>query len=287
MAKRPTTETRVLEARAAAAEAGGKVRELEAKRAERLLLDDDDGASKLWAEIGRLRLFVSNTEEKAALLQKELQKETAQRFARENEAKIGRIEQKLQAREAIAAELETVFARANELILEMLAIGRQVDAAWGWAGGDRHALLLFRGEVVGHLAFEMYRLSAIPRLGGGRQEGVDAGWHLPGAKAPLELVHLPKKIPSFVSVLQNATSYASDVMRARRTPASNDAPVVPVVAPEPRERTVAEVELAGLLQRQHELAAIANPTPDDDRAYAELVQQISLAQASIGEQANA
>jgi hypothetical protein len=60
-----------------------------------------------------------------------------------------------------------------------------------------------------------------------------------------------------------------------------------VTAPEPREPTMAEGQLAGLLRRQSELAAIEHPTPEDDRAYGELVKQISQAQASIEEQPNA
>jgi hypothetical protein len=233
-----------------------------------LLRDDDDGAAKLLAEIERLRLFVRGTEDKAALLEKELQKERAQHIAKEKAALIGRIETKLQAREAAAAELETVLARANSLILEILNIGRQVDAAWPWANGDRNALLLFRNDVVAAVRHESYRISAIPRLGGGQKEGLDAGWHLPGSESPrFDLVHRPKSIPGLVSVLRNASTYASDIMRARRAPATA-APVVPVVAPEPRERTVAEAELAGLLRRQDELASLSSMSADQDNEYA-------------------
>jgi hypothetical protein len=284
MAKRVTTQSRLADAKGAAAAATSKIRELEGKRADALLRDDDEAASKHWAENERLRVFARNAEEKARLLQGELQKETALRHAKENEALIGRIETKFAAREAVADELTTVLGRVNELILEMFEQGRAIDAAWGWAGGDRHALLLLPEELVAALQYELYRQTAIPRLGGGQKEAPNAGWKFPGARPPrIEQTHLPKSIRSLVDTVRDASTYASDVMRGKRT-AGTTAPVVPVVAPEPRERTQAEVELAALLKRQPAMAA--DPAIDD-QAYADLVQQIALAQASIGEQANA
>jgi hypothetical protein len=287
MPKKPNTETRLKEAREAAAEATAKIRELEAKRADALLRDDDDGAAKLLAEIERLRAFRSGLEDKAKLLEAEVRKETAQRHAREKEGLIGRIESRLAAREAVAAELVTVIGRANALMLELFESGHAIDCAFGWQGHDRKALLLLPDDLVAAFQHELYRQTAIPKLGGGQKEAPHAGWKFPGAKPPrIEQTHQPKSIPPLVSVLQDASTYASNVMRGRRTPTTT-APVVPVTAPEPREPTMAEGQLAGLLRRQSELAAIEHPTPEDDRAYGELVKQISQAQASIEEQPNA
>jgi hypothetical protein len=269
MPKKPSTESRLHDARGASAAATAKIRELEPKRSAALLRDDDDAAGTILVEIERLRVFARNAEEKARLLLAEAKKEEALRHSKENEAKIKRIEGALAAREAIGAELETVFAKANELALELLAINHKVDAAWPWTTGDLFALLLHRNAVVAAFSHEQYRISAVPRLGGGQQEGVNAGWKLPGSEPPrFDLVHRPKSIPSLVSVLRAASRYASDVMRGHRPPATT-APVVPVAPPEPRERTPAEIKLAGLLKRQHELASITNPTPEDDQAYTE------------------
>jgi hypothetical protein len=287
MAKRPTTESRLKDAREASAEATAAIRSLEGKRAEALLADDDLGAGKLLAEIEKLRVFVRGTEDKIGLLEGEAKKETAERHARENASLIGRIETKFAAREAVAEQIVTGIGQLNRLALELIEQSRAVDAAWGWTNADRFGLLLLRDGLVAAIQHEFYRQTAIPRLGGGQHEGRNAGWQLPGSRPPrLDLVHRPKEIPSLVDVLRDASVYASDVMRARRTPATT-APVVPATAPEPRERTKAETELAGLLQRQNQLAAIANPTPEDDRAYGELVKQISIAQTAIEEQANA
>jgi hypothetical protein len=281
MAKRPTTESRLADARGAASAATARIKELEAKRSTALLHDDDAGAATILADIERLRVFVRNAEDKAGLLAEELQKETALRHAKENEALIGRIESKLAAREATAAELVTVIGKANELMLEMFEQSRAIDAAWGWAGGDRHALLLPREEMVGALQIELYRQTANPLMGGGQREHINAGWKFPGARpARLDLTHLPGKNPSLLEAVRSASSFASDIMRGRRTPAT-PAPVVPVTAPPARQRSLAEVELAGLLQKQSELAAIASPSVDDDRAYADVVQKISIAQATL------
>jgi hypothetical protein len=280
MPRKPTTEARLKDAREAAVEATASIRFLEAKRAEALLRDDDDGATKVLAEIERLRLFVRNTEEKAALLQGELNKETALRHAKEKEGLIGRIETKLTSREAMAEELTKLIGRSNQIMLELFATGLAVDAAWGWAGGDRHAILLLPEELVAALQHELFRQTAIPRMGGGQREAPHAGWKFPGAKpARLDLTHLPQKNPSLLETIRSANSYASDVMRARR-PSTAIPFTVTVAAPEPRERTAAEVELAALLKRQAEMAA--DPALDD-RAYADLIQQISTAQAAVTE----
>jgi hypothetical protein len=286
MPKKLSIETRLKEAREAAIEATAKIKALESKRAERLLLDEDQAAAAILQEIEKLRAFVRGTEDKAALLQKELEKERAERFARENEGKITRIETKLAAREALAAELETVIGRANKILLELFAAGQAVDAAWGWAGGDRHAILLLPEELVAALQHELFRQTAIPRMGGGQREAANAGWKFPGAKpARLDLTHLPQKNPSLLETIRSANSYASDVMRARRPSMATPPTIAPVAAPEPRERTPAETELAGLLIKQ---AAMAADPAIDDRAYHDLVKQISVAQAALEkEQPNA
>jgi hypothetical protein len=115
MAKRPTTETRLKDAREAAAEAAGKIKELEARRADALLRDDDDGAAKLLAEIEKLRAYVRGSTDKIELLEAELRKETALRHAKEKDGLITRIETRLAAREAntTLADLLTPRLAAN------------------------------------------------------------------------------------------------------------------------------------------------------------------------------
>jgi hypothetical protein len=269
MPKKPSTETRLKDAKEAAAEATGKIRELEGKRADALLRDDDDGATKVLAEIERLRLFVRNTEDKAALLQAELKKEETLRHARFNAGLIGRVETKLAAREATAEQIQAGIGHLNRLALELMEQSRAIDAAWGWSNSDRFGLALLRDGLLAAMAHELYRQSAIPKFGGGQNEGPLAGFQLPGSRPPrLDLVHQPKKIPSLVEVMRDASIFASDVMHGRR-PSTATAPTVLVAPQEPRERTAAEVEMAGLLKRQSELAAIPNPSPEDDRAYAD------------------
>jgi hypothetical protein len=280
MPRKPTTEARLKDAREAAAEATAKIKALESKRAERLLLDEDQAAATILAEIEKLRAFVRGTEDKVALLEAELRKETALRHARENAALIGRVETKLAAREATAEQFVEGVGHLNRLALELLEQSRAIDAGWGWSNSDRYGLSLLRDSLLAAMAHEMYRQSAVPKFGGGQNEGPLAGWQLPGSRPPrLDLVHQPKKIPSLVDVMRDASTYASDVMRARR-PSTATAPAVPIAPPEPRERTPAEVELAGLLKRQAEMAA--DPALDD-RAYADLIQQISIAQAAVTE----
>jgi hypothetical protein len=175
MPKKPSTEARLRDAREAAAEATAKIRELELKRSAALLRDDDEAAATILAEISKLRAYAAGSEDKVRLLEGELQRETALRHAREKEGLIGRIETKLQAREAVVEELVTVIGRANTLMLELFDQSRAVAAAWGWAGGDRHAILLLPEELVAALQIDLYRQTAIPRLGGGQREAPNAG----------------------------------------------------------------------------------------------------------------
>jgi hypothetical protein len=269
MPRKPNTEARLSDAREAAAEATAKIKALESKRAERLLLDEDQAAATILAEIEKLRLFVRGTTDKIGLLEAELQKETAERHARFNAGVVGRVETKLAAREATAEQFVEAVGHLNRLGMELLEQSRAIDAGWNWSNSDRYGLSLLRDGLLAAMAHEFYRQSAVPKFGGGQNEGPLAGWALPGSRAPrLDLVHRPKEIPSLVEVMRNASSFASDVMHGRR-PSTATPPTVPIAAPEPRERTPAEIELAGLLKRQSDLAAIQNPSPEDDRAYAE------------------
>jgi hypothetical protein len=96
---------------------------------------------------------------------------------------------------------------------------------------------------------------------------------------------MPSAVTPLIDVLRAASEHASNIMRGKVAPATASAALASNGS---AQRTPAEGRLAGLLQRQVELAALTAPTPSDDAEYASTVQQIVLAQTALEtEKANA
>jgi hypothetical protein len=152
------------------------------------------------------------------------------------------------------------------LFLEMIDLGRRIDAAFPWPGSDRHALLLPREHGVEVVAHELHRQTYNVRLGGGQQEHVNAGLRFPNPKPPrLDMVDRPAAIPPLVEVLANASRYGGEIMHGVRSS------IMPKLASKPEPNR----GLALLLERQNELASITNPTTAQEDEYNEIIKLIS------------
>jgi hypothetical protein len=261
--------------------------ELEAKRNAALIADDDRTATKLAGQLDELRLLARGHEDKIKLLEAAAEEEANARRVKEKAALIGRIEARLAERNKVAAELAEMLPQANNLFRRLLELNRAIDSSWPWPGSDRLSIMLPRESIAAAISHELFRVSAVPWRGGGLDEGNPvAGLRFPGSKSShLGLLELPEAVTPLVDVLRSASEHASNIMRGKAVPVTASAALASNGS---AQRTPAEGRLAGLLQRQAELAALTAPTPSDDAEYAETVQQIVLAQTAIEtEKANA
>jgi hypothetical protein len=226
----------------------------------------DESVKLAQGEVRRLELALRSAEEQA--------RAAADRVAKERTAKqIERIEALAAERDATGAELAVAVKILDETFRKLLALGREITAAWPLGTHDGSSCILTPGSITRALQHEIFRVGSRPRMLGGQDEP-DALTHLPGGMSPtLEFINAPNKVVPLVDVLTQASRHLSEILRTGKS-----APNGTHTQIEQRPRTDAEIRLAGLLQRQAELSALTSATPDQDREYAEIVAEIAGAQ---------
>jgi hypothetical protein len=282
----PSASDRLASAQAALADVNRRISELVEQRGKLLLDDNDSEAIRLGSEIDALHQAAKAHEDKIRLLRAAAEQEAAERRAREREGLVTRIEDKLAARDAVGRELQDAVAAADRAFRKLIDLGNEAQQLWGWPESDIPACLLSSTAIAHALSGELYRVGGRERYGGGQAEphGIHAGVNFPGAKPPrYELTHLREQITPFITVLQQASEHASNIMRGRRPSAQAD---VPVSAPasaingvEVPHRSEAEARLAYLLRQQATLAE--DVSPQGEEAYARCVHEIVEAQAAV------
>jgi hypothetical protein len=89
---------------------------------------------------------------------------------------------------------------------------------------------------------------------------------------------LPSRVTPLADVPRAASGYGSEVIRGKRITAPA-APVVTVAAPiTPVPGNGAPTELSSLLERMATLAAIDNPSPNEESEYPEVIKQLAMLQ---------
>jgi len=283
MARPKAASSRLEAAQAALDEANHQLANLETKRNALLLKDDDAAAAKLANEIKQQRELADGYADKIKLLQAEAEREANARRTREQEALIGRVEKKFAERDRIGAELADLIPQLNTRFRRMIELGREIAAAWPWPVGDALSLAIGRDQITNAISHELFRQTATPMLGGGMDVGrPNAGLRFPGSKSPsFAEINLPESVMPLTDVLRLASEHGSNVMRGRTTVAAVSVPGPTNGHASERPRSPATIRLAELLKRQAELAALPTMTASDDMAYAEVVQQISIAQSEL------
>jgi hypothetical protein len=280
----PSAAARLDVARTDHAAASSKLNELEAARHAALLADQDSEAANLAAEIEQQRRLLRGFQDKAKLLQEEVQKEEQARRTKEREELIVRIEKKFADRDAAAAELSDAIRKADAAFRKMIDAGQAVLAAWPWQSHDTHAVLLSTGAITSVVAHELYKTGARPRRFGGMDQPGD-GLNFPGGRCPdLRLANLQEKIKPLTAVCAEASALASTIMRTGRStshpePAvAHDMVVDANGQGEPSPRSEAERRLGELWRRQ---AQLAEDPAADEQEYQAVVAAIAQAQTEI------
>jgi len=256
-------------ARAALAETSKQIHKLETTRNELLLADQDAKAAALDQQIEEQRRLERGHRDKVALLEKEAEREAAERRAKDKQELIARIEKKLSERDAAGARAVAAIKELDAAYRTMFKLGREIRAAWPWQAHDLPAAVLSDNAITRIIEHELYRIGARPPLLGGMDivnPGKD-GASLPGGRCPkLELVNLPEKIEPLSQVLTEATTFACALLRGK----SNTSP---------SQTGAGTSKLARLLKRQSELAELS--TPEAEAEYASVVAEIVTASAEI------
>jgi hypothetical protein len=285
MAGKKAAANRLEIAQAALEDCKQKCAELEGKRREALLADNDAQAARLGTAIEEQRRLADVHRDKIALLEQEAAREARERQVRERRGLIERIEAKLAERDKAGAELVEAIKAADAAFIKMVDLGRDIGAAWPWPSHDMAPIMIGPGPIHGAIEAELYRLTARPFLGGGQPETKHAGLKFPGAKSPrLEWMGVPDRITPLADVLASASGLASSIMRDGR--GSADKPVEPAAPQpatnghsEPQPQSPAQANLNKLLGEM--ARAAEDPTPEGEQRYQRLVAQVAEAQQQL------
>jgi hypothetical protein len=262
------------------------------RRDDLLLAGDDGGLDVLEAELAGLQKAAARQGDRIHLLEQQAKEEEKVAIGKRQLAHVERFAKKLADADALAAELQDddlprVLKKYRQIIelreAARMAFSVRSPSANAAAGAAEGCAM--SGEAVkALLAFEFYRISAKPRLGG--VPGARGEPSLPGALCPkLELQLQPEKIPPLADVMRQASAFAIKTLRDEITVSPEPeipatvAPVPSPAAPPPAPangRADAEANLGALLKRQAELAA--STAPDAERQYQAVVAEIATLQ---------
>jgi len=286
MTRRKSATSALEETRKSLGDTNAGIENLRRQRTDELSGNADESTlDKLDAEIKRLEIMAGRLQERITLLQAEAERAEAERRAKEKQALIEKLDNKLiDERRAAAEQIRDGIAAADAGFRKLLNIARDVQAAWPWQAHDLPPCLLAPGAIIAAIQHELYRVGARPLLHGG-QDPVGAGLSFPGGKPErIELYGLPDRITPLIDVVARASQYAAGLMRGGGSSKPPPKPIQQfapqeIVEPPQRQRTTAEAELVQLLNKQMELAE--DITPEGEAAYQECVAQIARIQGVI------
>jgi hypothetical protein len=283
-----TATGRLEAAQAAIEEANHKLAELNERRNQCLLRDNDTEAAKLSTEIENLQRLVHGHRDKINLLRDEAQREEQARRVKERAALIGRIEVKLDLRDRAMTDVAAAIKQLATASEKAIKINREIVAAWSWEAHDLPAALLTPPAVMTAISHEAYRVSYKPRRYGGQDTDPLAGLSLPGSKCPrLEWMELPEKTRPMAEVVKDASEFARQFMRTGKGSAVEPVqqqPVADLLRPgaptnggDAPQRTAAEQRKIALEKQMEELAK----DPAREAEYNDVVRALEQVHAEI------
>jgi hypothetical protein len=279
-----TATGRLETAQQAIEDANHKLAELNERRNQCLLRDNDTEAAKLSTEIEDLQRLAHGHRDKIRLLQEAVAEEERARKVKEKSDLIGRVEKLLAKRDAAAGKLAAAIKQSDDAFREMIDHGQAVIAAWPWASSDIDAMVLLPRAVTVVTQHEIYKTAARPRSFGGMDRPGD-GVDYPGGVCPdHRLRNLQQEIKSLVAVCGAGSGLASQIMRTGRSTSHVEPTAITVPTNgqgEQPQRTEAQVKLASLLKQQ---AALADDPNIDEIKYKQLIDQIVQAQTLVDDE---
>jgi hypothetical protein len=279
-ARKQTSPERLAAAQAELEQANARLAELAEQRNAALLKDDTAGAIALGVEIANLKLAARAHEDKIKLLREQAAAEERARREREREAQIGKIEEKIEQRDAAMQEVAAAIKQLATASERAIKLGREVVAAWSWQPHDLPAALLSPPSILTSISHESYRLSYHARRYGGMDTDPLAGIMLPGSRCPrLEWLEQPERTRPMADVVRDASEFAKRFLRTGKSSSAVEVVAAPLPAMNGGERSEAEQRLASLLKKQAELEG--DLSLQGEREYQRVVAAIVAVQTEI------
>jgi hypothetical protein len=206
----PSASDRLASAQAALEETNRKLAELDQRRNECLLADDNEGAIKHGIAITSLKLEARAHADKIELLRGLVEKEAAEIRAKDREALVGKLEAKLAQRDKAMADVGAAIKQLASASERAIKLGREVIDAWpSWPMHDLPPALLTPAAILSVISHELFRASHHPRRYGGADTDPLAGHELPGSRPPtLQLAEDPARVRSLNDVVRDASEFA-------------------------------------------------------------------------------
>lgn len=280
MGRPPSASTRLATATNAAEEAAQQLARLKADRDAALLADRDDDADRLAGQIKTQEQHCATTTHKVKLLKEAVEREDAERRAREREKLILRLEKKFSERDQVAAELSDTIEKAAGLFQKLFTAARELRAQWPWQHYETAPTLIADNRILAVVEHELFRLGAKPNLLGATGS---TGVSFPGCKPPsINLALNPAAVMPLTDVMRAASSAASQLMRTGKmdgTVAVADVPPPPQSAGAKLELSEQEKRLAHALEKMRE--AGDDISDEGEARYQDALKEVAAAQADV------
>jgi hypothetical protein len=260
------------------ADTAARIEQERRKREQALLFDDSNALDQIDLTLARLSKTAGRAQERLRLLQQQVQQEESAAVAKRREQLRERFAKKLAEADAAAEEAQQTVERLVTLYRKIISIREDARAAWpigdshtNAAAGALEGAALSGSAVKALLAFEFYRVSADPFLGG--QPGERRQQSLPGAVSPrLDQQLTPDKITPFATALAAASAFAVEAMGTKLDPLRAEN-IGEAVASVDGKRPPAEQRLSALLKQQAEAAA--DTSPEGEARYFQIVAELT------------
>jgi hypothetical protein len=292
----PSATDRLAAAQAALEETDRKIVELDRRRNEFLLADNNAEAIKTGIEITNLKLEARAHADKLALLREKAAEEEQARRAQEKAILVEKIETKLAQRDKAMDDVAAAIKQLATASEKAINIGCDIIAAWSWPSHDLPPALLTVQSVMTAISHELFKASHHPRRYGGADTDPLAGHSLPGSRSPtLQLAEDPMRVRPMADVVADASAFAKQFLHTGKSssagaPDQKDAPhgqmrvadaqpKQAVINGEALQRTDAEQRLSDLRVQMAKLAE--DVTPAGEAEYLRVVAEMAKVDAEV------
>jgi hypothetical protein len=241
----------------------------EATRNERLLANDP--ATKISAldrELGNSRAAAGIERDRIKLFEAQLAREKEELRLKDKLGRIEQVEALFRERDAAGLEVIQAIAMLDSGYRKLFTVAREIRDAWPFRMVDCAPALVSESEIEAKVAQELWRIGGRPVVTGGALPNPDGG-SLPHVKPPtIAALGNPSAVEPLEAALQQATRFASDVMREGKSSGPIESATPPAaVGPSGRTHGQLTAEMARL--------GAMEQTEDVERKYSEVVAELA------------
>jgi hypothetical protein len=195
-----------------------EIKGFEATRTERLLANEPaTRISALDRELGNTRGAAGIERDRIKLFEDQLAREKEELRLKDKLARIEQVEALFRERDAAGLEVIQAIAMLDGGYRKLFTVAREIRDAWPFRMVDCAPALVSESEIEAKVAQELWRIGGRPIPTGGALPNPDGG-SLPNVKPPtIAALGNPAAVEPLETALQQATRFASEVMRQGRS----------------------------------------------------------------------